>query len=191
VVIAKDDHRMRIEVGRGLEGAIPDVTAGRVIDEYFTPPFKKGDYAAGVDAGVDRLIKLVDGEPLPAPPKKYGATGHTGTSSEDDGTMVLLGLFAVAAVLVGAVLNSAIGHVPGSTLTGGGMGLLVGLGWGLGFGVVAAVAAFVLALMSTFILQAMMEGGGGGGGSWSSSSSGGGFSGGGGDFGGGGASGDW
>ena len=201
VVIAKDDHKMRVEVGRGLEGAVPDVTAGRVIDEYFTPSFKKGDYAAGVDAGVDRLIKLVDGEPLPAPVKKYGATGATGTSAESDGALVVVLLFGAGAILIGALLNSLVGHVPGSLITGVGLGLLIGLGWGAGLAVVAGVVAFLLALMSSFILQAMMEGGGSSGGyssgGWSSSGSssggggGGGFSGGGGDFGGGGASGDW
>jgi uncharacterized protein len=196
VVIAKDDHHMRVEVGRGLEGAIPDVTAGRVIDEDFTPSFKKGDYAAGVDAGIDRLIRLVDGEPLP-PPKKFGASGGTGTgstSSSDTGTMLIL--FAVVSVVLGALLNGAFGHLPGSLTTGAGLGLIAGLIAGVPIGALAAIAAFVIALMSTFILQALMEGGGGyssGGGfaSGSGSSDSSGFSGGGGDFGGGGASGDW
>src|SRR5450432_1295213 len=65
LVIAKDDRRLRIEVGYGLEGAIPDAVAKRVISETITPRFKAGDYYGGVSAGVDQLIKLVDGEKLP------------------------------------------------------------------------------------------------------------------------------
>lgn len=67
VVVAKDDHLMRIEVGYGLEGAIPDVLAGRIIRERVAPAFREGDYAGGIDAAVDALIGLVDGEPLAAP----------------------------------------------------------------------------------------------------------------------------
>jgi uncharacterized protein len=198
VVIAKDDHRMRIEVGRGLEGAIPDITAHRVIDEFFTPEFKKGDYAGGIDTGVDRLIGLVNGEPLPAPVKKFGATGATGTATSASSDLgIVLILFIGASVIIGALLNSMLGHLPGSISTAGGIGILTGLVAGAPMGVVAAIAAFLIALMSTFILQAIMESGSGGGyssgGSWSSSggSSNSGFSGGGGEFGGGGASGDW
>lgn len=198
VVIARDDRHMRIEVGRGLEGAIPDITARRVIDEFFNPEFKKGNYAEGIDAGVNRLIGLVNGEALPAPVKKYGATGTTGTasSSSSDLGLVLI-LFIAGSVIIGALLNSLLGHLPGSLTTAGGIGFLTGLIAGAPMGAVAAAVAFLIALMSTFILQAIMEGGSGGGyssgGSWSSSggSSSSGFSGGGGDFGGGGASGDW
>lgn len=198
VVIAKDDHRMRIEVGRGLEGAIPDITAHRVIDEFFTPEFKKGNYAAGVDAGVDRLISLINGEPLAAPIKKHGASGATGTGSSNSSDVgIMLLLFVGAAVIIGALLNSLLGHLPGSLATASGIGILTGLFAGAPMGIVASAVAFVIALMSTFILQAIMESGSGGGnssgGSWSSSggSSSSGFSGGGGGFSGGGASGDW
>lgn len=196
VVIAKDDRRMRIEVGRGLEGAIPDVTAGRVIDEDFTPSFKKGDYSAGIVAGIDQLVRLIDGETLPPPQKKFGASGVTGdgTSSEssDAGTMILL--LVAACVLIGALLNSILGHLPGSLTTGAGAGLVTGMLAGTPYGVVAAIAAFILALMSNFILQALAENGGGyssGGSFGGGSSDSGGFSGGGGSFSGGGASGDW
>src|SRR6195256_1003476 len=67
VVVAKDDHKLRIEVGYGLEGALPDVTAKRIIDEVITPKFKRGDFTGGISDGVDRIIRVVDGEPLPAP----------------------------------------------------------------------------------------------------------------------------
>ena len=73
LVIAKNDHKLRIEVGYGLEGALTDVTAGRIIDEIITPKFRSGDFAGGISAGVDRIIGVVDGEPLPAPRRRKPA----------------------------------------------------------------------------------------------------------------------
>ncbi|KAF1068276.1 MAG: hypothetical protein GAK45_01415 [Pseudomonas citronellolis] len=67
LVVAKDDHRMRIEVGYGLEGVVPDVIAGRIIREHMTPAFRQGDFAGGIETAVDDLIGLIDGEPLPEP----------------------------------------------------------------------------------------------------------------------------
>ena len=67
LLIAKDDHKLRIEVGYGLEGALTDVTAQRIIDEVITPKFKSGDFSGGISAGIDRIIRVVDGEPLPVP----------------------------------------------------------------------------------------------------------------------------
>ena len=67
LVVAKNDHKLRIEVGYGLEGALTDVTARRIIDEIITPKFRSGDFAGGISAGVDRIIGVIDGEPLPAP----------------------------------------------------------------------------------------------------------------------------
>ena len=67
LVVAKNDHKLRIEVGYGLEGALTDVTSRRIIDEIITPRFKTGDFAGGISAGVDRIIRVIDGEPLPAP----------------------------------------------------------------------------------------------------------------------------
>src|SRR4051812_49567939 len=66
LVIAKNDRHLRIEVGYGLEGALTDVTARRIIDEIITPRFRNGDFAGGISAGVDRIIRVVDGEKLPA-----------------------------------------------------------------------------------------------------------------------------
>src|SRR5690606_36512168 len=65
LVVAKDDRQARIEVGYGLEGAIPDITAGRVLDEYVVPSFRDGDYAGGIEAGVAQLVRLAEGEALP------------------------------------------------------------------------------------------------------------------------------
>ncbi|MGA7480621.1 MAG: YgcG family protein, partial [Bradyrhizobium sp.] len=67
LVVAKDDHKLRIEVGYGLEGALTDVTSRRIIDEIIVPRFKTGDFTGGISAGVDRIIRVIDGEPLPVP----------------------------------------------------------------------------------------------------------------------------
>jgi len=72
LVVAKDDRRLRIEVGYGLEGAVTDLQAGRIIREYITPHFVQNDYVAGINAGVDQLIALVQGEDLPPPPTQDG-----------------------------------------------------------------------------------------------------------------------
>src|SRR5712691_3545286 len=66
VVVARDDRKLRIEVGYGLEGALTDVTSKRIIDEIITPRFRNGDFAGGISAGVDRIIRVIDGERLPA-----------------------------------------------------------------------------------------------------------------------------
>src|ERR1700726_993120 len=70
LLVAKDDHKLRIEVGYGLEGALTDVTSQRIIDGIITPKFRSGDFAGGISAGVDRIIGVIDGEPLPAPPQR-------------------------------------------------------------------------------------------------------------------------
>src|SRR6266436_7705210 len=72
LVIAKDDRKLRIEVGYGLEGALNDVTAKRIIDEVITPKFRSGDFAGGISAGVDRILRVIDGESLPAPAARQG-----------------------------------------------------------------------------------------------------------------------
>ncbi|MGK2952442.1 MAG: TPM domain-containing protein, partial [Thiobacillus sp.] len=67
LIVAKDDRQLRLEVGYGLEGAIPDAIAKRVIAETITPYFKAGDLYGGIDAGVQQLMRLIEGEPLPSP----------------------------------------------------------------------------------------------------------------------------
>src|ERR1700679_738621 len=71
LIVAKNDRRVRIEVGYGLEGALPDAIASRIIAETITPHSKLGDYDGGVEAGVDQIISVVNGEPLPVPDKKW------------------------------------------------------------------------------------------------------------------------
>ena len=67
LIVAKDDRAARIETGYGLEGAIPDAIANRVIQEYLVPKFREGDYAGGIADATGRLVQLIDGEPLPEP----------------------------------------------------------------------------------------------------------------------------
>src|SRR5277367_6722710 len=120
LLVAKDDRKLRIEVGYGLEGALTDVTAKRIIDEIITPKFRNNDFAGGISAGVDQILRVVDGEPLPAPAPRQ--------TREDSGLTELinpLNPFVIIGVLVlGAFLRSAFGRLFGSVATGGLVGLL-------------------------------------------------------------------
>jgi uncharacterized protein len=189
VVVAKDDRKMRIEVAKTLEGAIPDLAAKQIIDEALTPRFKAGDYAGGLDAGVTQLAARIQGEPLPPMKPVRTAAGHRGFQVEH---LVLI-LFLVVPLL-GAVLRNTLGRKMSAFLMGAGVGA-VAL-WLTASLTLAALAALVALLFSLFGNTSSFSGGRGwsSGGGWSGGSgrSGGGFSsGGGGDFGGGGASGDW
>jgi uncharacterized protein len=175
VIVAKDDRKMRIEVGYGLEGAIPDAVARRIEGDLMAPRFKEDDFAGGLDEAVAALGKIIGGEALPAP---------SGNQPGQD--QLPMGYWILAVILGSGVLRALLG-LTGSLLASG---LAAGLTWwifgSLPLAAIAAVAAFVLSFSR--------PGGGGrlgGGGFSSSSSGGGGFSGGGGSFGGGGASGSW
>jgi uncharacterized protein len=178
VLMATNDRAVRIEVGYGLEGVVPDVTAKRVIEEIMIPYFRTGDVAGGINAGVERLIGLVDGEPLP-PPKQQTASG----GSFDKFFPIVF----IAAIVIGGLLRVIFGKVLGGVATGGIVGVLV---WLLGAGIFFALALAVMAFIFTLGGGRGFHGGGlggmGGGGF-----GGGGFGGGGGGFGGGGASGRW
>lgn len=180
ILVAKDDRKMRIEVGYGLEGVIPDVIAKRIIAEVITPYFKQGDYYGGLNAGLDKIFALVDGESLPPP--SHQAQG------QDTSLHGLLPMLLFGGVMMGLILRAIFGSFVGGAVTGGVIGLLVWiLGGGLLFALVLGFIAFVVTLLG------VMSGGPGIGG-YSGGSGGfgnGGFSGGGGGFGGGGASGDW
>jgi uncharacterized protein len=189
LVVAKDDHRLRIEVGYGLEGALTDVTAKRIIDEIITPKFRSGDFAGGISAGVDQIIRVVDGEPLPAPAQQRQSSG---AFSHIDPLNPFL-IFAV--FIIGGILRGVLGRLIGSLATGG---VAAALFWFIAGSLilsgVAGVVAFLFTLLSDSIASSSRRGGGfvGGSGSFSTGSSdSGGFSGGGGSFGGGGASGSW
>ena len=192
LVVAKDDRRLRVEVGYGLEGAIPDSVAKRVIDEKITPRFREGDFHGGIRDGVEQLIRLAEGEKLP----EREVTAGGGRSVFDLAGDYLM--FAVIFIVIaGGALKAMLGRAPGSLATGATLGLIAWLLLGLTIGATAAVIGFVLTFANTGI------GRGGrwssGGGSWgggsssssSSSSSSGWSGGGGGSFGGGGASGRW
>ncbi|MEQ1668184.1 MAG: YgcG family protein [Sulfuriferula sp.] len=177
LIIAKDDHTLRIEVGYGLEGIIPDAIAKRVIAETIVPYFKQNDFAGGIQAGMTQLIKLVDGEPLP--PAK------TQSRNDNSDPMSLLFMAVIAAAIIGQVLSAVFGRFVGSGLAAAAVG---GLGWlVLGSVVMAGLAALVvfIAVFSGINLAGLVGGFGG------RSSGSGGFGGGGGGFGGGGASGRW
>lgn len=196
VVVAKNDRRVRIEVARALEGAVPDVAAFRIIDRIITPAFRQGDFAGGLEGGVDALMGLVRGEELPLPAQQQRNDGQT--SIEDLGAFLF-----VAVPVVGAVLIGVLGRKLGALATGGAAGFVIKLLTGslLLAGIGGALAAvFVLALgigggggfggggsggmrRGGPIIWGGGRGGGGGGGGFSS--------GGGGSFGGGGASGSW
>ena len=185
VLIAKDDHKMRIEVGRGLEGAIPDLYAKRIISEDIAPKFKQGDFVGGLNEGIEKLIGLVNGEALPAPSKV--ALGGNNIES-------LLPLLLFGGLISGMLLRSLFGTFLGSTFNGG---LVGGVVWMLGLALSGAAILSVIAFFITIMLGSRGFGGmpiGGSSGGWNSGGSSGGSSwggGGGGDFGGGGASGDW
>jgi uncharacterized protein len=196
IVVAKDDRRIRIEVAKALEGAVPDLAASRIIRDTVSPAFRAGDYAGGLNAAIDQLSALIGGEGLPEPKARSSSNGGVlgGFSLED------LAIFLFVAVpILAMVLRGIFGRKLGALLTGGAVGtagwwittsVLVGVGAGL-------VAMLIAALGIASPLSGRGRGGpviwGGGGGGWGGGGGdGGGFSsGGGGDFGGGGASGDW
>ncbi len=221
MVVAKNDRRVRIAVAKTLEGAVPDLATSIIIEQAITPRFKQGDFAGGIEAGVDRIIGLVNGEPLPEPTRRDARAPSPGGFQWFDIAVFLF--FAVP--IGGAIARRIFGRKLGSIVTGGGVGVLAWLFTAsLVIGVLAALAAGVFALASGFASAGAGSGGGrgrrggpfgggglgglgglggglgsggfgrggGGFGSGGFGGGGGGFSsGGGGDFGGGGASGSW
>ena len=186
VIVAKQDRKMRIEVGYGLEGAIPDAIAKRIVAGQLSPAFKQGQFYAGLDLATDTLMKLIQGEQLPAPVKAQPAAGQ-------DGLMHWLPILMFAAIIVGAILRGILGAFFGSALTGGVLALLAGfLGATLLIVGLVGLAGFIFTLAMGSSGQGGLPGAGfpigyGGGGHRGPDI----FSGGGGGFGGGGASGDW
>ena len=196
ILVAKDDRKMRVEVAKTLEGAIPDIAAARIIDTAMKPRFRKGDFTGGLQAAIVQIAARIGGEALPEPPAPARASG--GNSAIDWGEWAIFLFLGVAAL--GPMARALFGNALGTILTGSVAAvvaymatasiLLAGL---------AGLAALIYSLLSTSP-RAMSSrghnggwGGGMGGGGWGGGPSGGGgfSSGGGGDFGGGGASGDW
>jgi uncharacterized protein len=190
LIVAKNDRRARIEVGYGLEGVLSDAVANRIIDETITPHFKSGDFDGGVEAGVDQMISVINGEPLPAPDKKWEHRSGLGN---------LLPILLIVVFVASGVLRGLFGRLFGSIATGG---LAGGIVWllshllpiGLGAGVIAFLFAMLAGSNSRGWSAGSGWGGGFGGGGFGGGGfggGGGGFSGGGGGGGGGGASGSW
>jgi len=197
VVVAKNDRSARIEVAKTLEGAIPDIIAGRIISEQMAPAFRNGDFAGGLNLAMDRLAQRISGENLPAPERR----GRTSRSRGFDFQDLAIFLF-VGVPVVGGILTGIFGRRFGSLLTGGAVG---GIAWWLTTSALLAAGAGLVALVLVGVMGigarrgpfsggpivwggpgfggGGFRGGGGGGGGFSS--------GGGGDFGGGGASGRW
>jgi uncharacterized protein len=191
LLIAKDDRRVRIEVGYGLEGAIPDAATARIIREYIAPKFRSNDYFGGISDAVGALTLLVNGEPLPPPVQGSPAEERSGPGLQ---TGLMIGVFAAL------FLRSVFGRTRpwlraplGAVLIGGLLWLLISVG----AGILGALIGGVLMLLPGGGVGRSIGGGGWGGfggGGWGGrggGSSGGGFSGGGGSFGGGGSSGSW
>lgn len=194
LLIAKQERKVRIEVGRGLEGKLTDLMAGRIIRDVITPRFKAQDFDGGVLAGVEAITATVKGEYQPR--QRDIRQGRQGFHPSF--TLLLF-------LLVGIVFLGSIARFLGGIAGAVGLPVAAALSFsGLSIGLLGllAVVGFAVGLFIAFLFGGGGRGGGGwwiggppgggwygGGGSWGGS--GGGFSGGGGDFGGGGASGDW
>lgn len=185
LLVVKEDRAVRIEVGYGLEGVLPDALANRIVREVIVPRFRSGDFYLGLVEGVDRIIKVVDGEPLPEPSRERGE------AAENNIGRVLPILFI--GILIGSsMLRAAFGRFGAAALTSAGVGVVVWLVLS------TLVGALIAALFAFFFVIA---GSGGGRGGWTHGSrgwgglggwrGGGSWGGGGGGFGGGGASGRW
>lgn len=189
LLVATDDRAVRIEVGYGLEGALPDVIANRIIAQVLVPHFRQGDYFGGLSAALDRIIAFLEGEALPAPEQRAPPTG--------EGVGSLLPLLFMLVFVGSGLLRRVFGSFGGATLTAGLAGVLVWLlTHVLPIAIGAAVIAFVFGLFGGFggggRHWSNRGGWGGGVGGWRGGGfGGGGWSGGGGTFGGGGASGRW
>jgi uncharacterized protein len=178
-VIAKDDRRMRIATAKTLEGAIPDLLARRILDQAVTPAFRQGDYAGGIQAGVDQILARISGEALPLPGE---ATPMSGNQSFEWMDLLIFMVFAVP--FISLALRSIFGNK-------------------MGAGLIGMLAALFMQFMPAASASSGRGGRGGGpwggpGGGWGGGGRSGGFgggggfsSGGGGNFGGGGASGGW
>jgi uncharacterized protein len=187
LVVAKDDRALRIEVGYGLEGVLNDATASRIVREIIVPRFREGDFYGGINAGLDRMMRVIDGEPLPEPARQ-------GLPAQG-GFLQMLPILLILALVGGSVLRAVLGRFLGATATGGVVGFLAWtLAGAMGIALLAGVLAFIFTLVGGGTGRRHYGGFPGGigfprGGGWGGG--GGGFRGGGGSFGGGGATGKW
>jgi uncharacterized protein len=193
-VIAKQERKLRIHTGRGVQGTLTDALSKRIVADIVAPRFRSGDFAGGIDAGVQAIFKAIEGEQLPSPSAKPASGKVDVVSSYSN--LLILGLFLVP--IVGMVLRGMFGRFFGASLTSGVAAVAAWFILGsLAVAIVAAIIAFFFTLISgAGMARGMGRGGFGGyipsGGSWGGGGGGGGgFSGGGGGFDGGGASGSW
>lgn len=189
LIVAKDDRTLRIEVQYGLEGVLTDITSSRIINDTIVPLFRQGDFFAGVNAGLDQMLKVIDGEPLPAPDQAW---------KKDGAPQLPLPMLLVGGFILMGFLRPLLGRVPAAGVIGlGGGGLVYWMTSQVLQALGAGVLVFVLALFFGFggmarggsrVFRDIGRGGFGGG----FGGRGGGFGGGlGGRGGGGGASGRW
>ncbi|HEV7985374.1 MAG TPA: YgcG family protein [Steroidobacteraceae bacterium] len=190
LIIAKNDRAVRIENGYGLEGVLTDAASNRIIEDTMVPLLRQGQYFAAISAGVDQMMRLIDGEPLPAPDRNWQ---HQRPVHWNNLPFLFFGF-----LIISNVLRGLFGRPLGAALSAGGIGIVVYL---ITQALALAIGAGVLALFAALLFGVGGGGWGSGGlGGWGSGtggfggglgSGGGGFSGGGGSFGGGGASGRW
>jgi uncharacterized protein len=198
LILAKDDHKLRIESGQGLEGVLTDAASNRIIEDTMVPLLRQGQFFAAISAGVDQMMRLIDGEALPPPDRTWQ---HRGSRNWGFLPFLFFGL-----IFVSSILRSMFGPTGGALLSGGAVGLIVFLLTSLlGVAIGAAVVSGLLALLLGASGGGWSSGGGrfggpfggiggglgGGFGGGGFGGGGGGFSGGGGGFSGGGASGSW
>lgn len=185
LLIAKNDRTVRIEVGYGLEGVLGDAISNRIINDILVPRFKQGDFFGGIDGSTDQMIKLIDGEVLPAPTRR--------PDSEQLDIGRLVPVLLVIAMVIGGALRAVLGRLPGAAVAAGAVGLIV---WFLSSVIIVAVLGGLIGFVVT-LLGGSAGFRGGSQGYGGSSYRGGGFGGGGfrggggGGFGGGGSSGRW
>ena len=187
LLVATKDRTMRIEVGYGLEGVLNDATCKRIISEIITPEFRRGNFATGIEAGIDQMIRVIEGEALPTP--EPSATGGGGDVSP------LLFFLAFLALGATSALRPLLGRLGAALLVGLGTTLVASFLVSAWAALLIGAVVFVLALFSapagSWSSRRRYSPGGGGFGGGGFGGGGGGFRGGGGGFGGGGASGRW
>jgi len=177
LIVAKDDRALRIEVGYGLEGALNDAVCKRIITEIVTPRFQQGDFYGGISAGVNRMMSVIEGEPLPEPAQ--------GTPASDRDLSHFVPVLFILTLIGGSILRVILGRFAGAIAAGGVTALVAWM-------FIGTIAVTILAGVLAFLFT-LLDGGryGVGSGRYGGFGGGGGFSGGGGGFGGGGASGRW
>lgn len=183
LLVAKGDRAVRIEVGYGIEGALNDATAARIIAEAITPRFRQGDFYGGLAAGLEQVVRVLDGEALPLPTRR-------GSAANDNGLGQSWPLLFIVALVFGGALRQSLGRVPGALVVGGALGVVA---WFVIGTLAIAAEAGLVGFLVTLLGIGMGGHGGmhGRGGHRGGGFGGGGFGGGGGGFGGGGASGRW